>query len=294
MHYSESGGIPPNGDVGGPFKHLLIKEHSSELCLTCHDGRANIPDVFGNDFNGLTERAAGFFAAVNQVNANGHNLGEDKLGSSNLCTACHFVGEFNTAKIGCVNCHEPHGRDTNSPNYRYRNLRKASIVGNQPIIKAFVNPIAAGLNIYEQKNIGYVAPTTQTSDWREVTNICLDCHHTFSGYGYTRLPATAGGTCILHPCTESERGVWEPINQHAGATVPTHWVNGTGIGFALNRLPFIVSGATNYTEATTAAQNNEVFCLTCHKAHGTDNESSLRWNYRAGSNHGCQQCHIKG
>jgi len=287
MHYSESGGIPLDGDIGGPFKHLLIKEHSSELCLTCHDGQANTPDVFRDDFNGLTERAAGSFAGVNQINANGHNLGEDKLGPSELPSG----GEFNTAKVGCVNCHEPHGMDTNNPNYRYRNLKKAAIVGSQPIIKAFVNPIATGLNVYEQKNIGYAAPTTQTSDWREVTNICLDCHHTFSGYDYTRSPATASGTCIRHPCTESERSVWEPINKHTGSIDPTHWVNGTGIGFAVSRLPFIVSGATNYTEATTVAQNNEVFCLTCHKAHGADNDSSLRWNYLEGSNLGCQQCH---
>lgn len=284
-HYSEDGNVPSDGDEEGPFKHLFIKEHSSKLCLTCHDGKAGIPDVSSaDDVNELTERAAGFFAPINENNANGHDLALDKTGGGN-----------NTSKVGCVDCHDPHGRGPSDPDYKYRNLQWASDPGGEPIIKAFVKSGVTGLEVYEQSNIGYAAPNTKTSDWREVTNICLDCHHTFKSDGYTR---NSGGMYIRHPSTDSERGLWEAINQHGPPqTDPEHWENGTGIDFEIGRLPFIVSEATNYVEATTVATQtnkvtNEVFCLTCHKAHGSRYKNSLRWP--EDSNLGCQQCHNKG
>lgn len=294
MHYSEDGGVPPGADPGGPFGQLLTKEHSTELCLTCHDGQVGTPDVSGADVNALTERSAGHFAAVDVANANGHNLGQDKIGSSSLCVACHFGGEFSTAKLGCTDCHDAHGRVPGSPEYRYRNLQWASSPGSEPIITAFVNSGATGLDVYERDNVGYPAPSSNPSTWREVNNVCIDCHHTFSGYYYTRDPNHTDGTCIRHPNTESERGAWEAINKHTIGTDPAHWVDGTGIGFSIDRLPFIVSGATNYAQATTVAPTNEVFCLTCHKAHGNGNSSGLRWSYEVDSNAGCQQCHAKG
>ena len=160
-----------------------------------------------------------------------------------------------------------------------------------------MNPVATGLDVYEQANIGYAAPApgAPAGTWREVPNVCIDCHHNLSGYYYTRGNVEDGHP-VKHPGTDSERGSQEPINKYAWGTDPAHWVAGDpGLGFSVGRLPFIVSGATSYAEATTVAENNEVFCLSCHKAHGSDEESSLRWSYREdGDNAGCQQCHNKG
>lgn len=278
VHYSEDGSIPQPGE--GPSAHLLVNERSTELCLTCHDGKAGTPDVIGaDDVNGLMERAAGFFAPVNVDNANGHNLGLDGT-----------RGGYGAAEVGCIDCHDPHGRDTRDPDYRYRNLQWASDVGSEPMIRTYVKPGAMGIEVYEQHSVGYAAPDSETSEWREVTNICFGCHDSFKSDGYTR---DSDGTCIRHPSTDSERGIWELISRRGPPhTDPTHWVDGGDIGFAMGRLPFIVSGATDYVEATTVAKANEVFCLTCHKAHGSGYKNSLRWP--ADSNLGCQQCHNKG
>jgi len=286
-HYAEDGSTPPGGDEGGPFEHLSVKESSSTLCLTCHDGKMGAPDVSGmNDANELDERAAGFFAPLDVDNPNGHNLSSERTG-----------GNPSLSKVGCIDCHDPHGRDTNDPDYRYRNLQWASSPGSEPIIKAFVNPDASGLEIYEQNNIGYAAPVSQTSDWREVTNICFDCHRNFTGYSYIKKPPNENGAYIRHPSMDSERDIWSPIKHGPPQTDPVHWRNGTGIGFAIGRLPVVVSGAKDFATATaiatqTSKTTNEVFCLSCHKAHGSEYKDSLRWS--ANSNLGCQQCHNKG
>lgn len=295
MHYSEDGTPLPADE--GPFEHLLIKERSTELCLTCHDGKVDVPDVMGqDDANGLTERAAGFFASVNVENEYGHNLQAGKIGASALCSSCHSGGSFSTAKMGCTDCHDPHGKDVNdSLNYSYRNLQWASNPDTSPMFKAFVKPDVTGLQTYEQKNVGYPAPDTKTSDWREVSNICFDCHHVFGDDGYTR---NSKGAIIRHPSTDSQRGIREKISKAGLAqTDIEHWQNGTGTGFTIARVPFIVPGATDYAEATTVASKtgkiaNEVFCLTCHKAHGSAYKASLRWS--PDSSLGCQQCHNKG
>jgi predicted CXXCH cytochrome family protein len=292
MHYSKNGGIPPGADATGPFEYLLIKEHVTELCLTCHDGQTGTPDVVGGDVNASSvgERAAGHFDDADVVNYKGHNLGLDKVGPEALCLICHFGGNFLTAKVGCTDCHDPHGYT--GTHYRYRNLQWASEPGGEPIITAFVKSGISGIAAYDRANIGYTAPTTEASSWVEVTNVCLDCHHTLSGDHYTRNDVP-GGTCVRHPNTDSENGAWEKINQHdPPQTDPAHWVGGTGSGFGTDRLPFIVSGATDYGEATTVAQDNEVFCLTCHKAHGSTNSFSLRWAANSNAD-GCQQCHNK-
>lgn len=322
MHYSENGGVLPEWDEGGPFEHLLIMQYSSELCLVCHDnvGYSDIPDVSGQDDNGVEERSAGFFGGddtgtvdpIDYTNPNGHNLAAGKVGYSEeggICTICHGniwqidgSSEFNNAAIGCVDCHDPHGRDPGTINYRYRNLISPWELDPEdtPKITAFVKEFGeegeeiVGLDVYEQDNIAYSTtgngPKPDELQWREVTYICLDCHHTFSGHDYTRTH----GACIRHPNTDSVRGAKEPVSVLFDST-DSHWVTGVN---AQDRLPFIVSDASSYGAATVIA-DAEVFCLTCHKAHGSNNASSLRWNYRdtdpgGASSFGCQQCHNKG
>jgi predicted CXXCH cytochrome family protein len=146
---------------------------------------------------------------------------------------------------------------------------------------------------YDGRNIGYTSPQGDTT-WREATNMCIDCHHTLSGSTYTTLSGTGSSPYMRHPVTESERNSHQPINKAGAHTDPVNWVNGTN-GFSIGRLPFAVAGATEFTAATTIAANNEVFCLSCHKAHGSGNAFGLRWAYGGAQNgtnqDGCIQCH---
>jgi predicted CXXCH cytochrome family protein len=269
----------------GPNRKLLKSASAAELCLACHDGLSQVPDVMMTDVNGLAERAAGFFETpLDVASFKGHNLGSDPnagippSGGWELCYRCHFGGEMATATVTCIDCHSPHGRQS------YRNLHWASDPDATPQITAFSS--GSGVARYEQDNIGYAAPLADTT-WREVSNICIDCHHVFSGPHYTS-DGSGNSPYIRHPVTDSERGSRHPLDKVGANTDPANWVNG-GQGFSIPRLPYIVSGATSYSEARVVASSNEVFCLSCHKAHGSLNPFGLRW--AAYDTAGCQQCH---
>ncbi len=274
----------------GPNSYLLKASSPTELCLSCHDGQSFAPDVVDTDSYGVAERSAGFFGTLEMPNYKGHKISRDpggKPGSSELCERCHFVGSFGTASVQCIDCHNPHG------NGYYRNLWWASDPGSEPPILASIRGGVAGRARYEGTNVGYPAPSGET--WVEVTNMCIDCHHTFFAPYYTDNGGSPGGFSPYHrhPGVNTEWGGSYPINRSGAHTDPTNWVNG-GAGFTQRRLPFAVVGATDFSTATVVAASNQVFCLSCHKAHGSENPFSLRWDYGSGSTTaqaGCQQCH---
>ena len=68
------------------------------------------------------------------------------------------------------------------------------------------------------------------------------------------------------------------------------------------RAPLARTFATLSSGSNDAVGNDQaiVMCLTCHRAHGSPNHASLRWNYRAWPGNdpfegvpqgGCQICH---
>ncbi|RMH01632.1 MAG: hypothetical protein D6702_11075 [Planctomycetota bacterium] len=268
----------------------LLKYNKLDLCLSCHDNVAGVPDVMGADVNGLTQRAGGHFEAPESNPATGHNLGYNVGPSTgfDICMRCHFGGTFATAQVTCVDCHTPHGYGN------ARNLQWASDPGAEPIFGLFVNPAASGMARYEAANVGY--GTLDNNTLREVTSICIDCHHTFSGSYY--VDPNGNGIHERHPAYNSEYNSTNTIAQGAakGSTDPAHWNAGTGAGFDVPRVRFIVQGADTFAGTQVVdANTNGVFCLSCHYVHGSDNAFGLVWSnaqYGAGPS-ACDQCHNK-
>lgn len=295
MHASEQhAGSMPSPDPFGPFprtntpnKNLMRASDPVTLCLTCHDGVVGIPDVVGADVNNLAERSAGKFELPTVANPRGHKLDYGlTLDNSGLCYRCHFGGSFTTAAVSCVDCHNPHG------NKRSRNLQWASWPGGEPDFGLFANPAASGLTKYEGAQVGY--GTGNSDALREVTNMCNDCHHVYTGSYYN--DNNNDGIHTLHPSYDSERGDPNHISQGdgKGTTDGAHWNDGTGAGFVGTvRVRFVKTDATDYANSLTVdAATNGVFCLSCHKAHGSDYAFGLRWDPASGpGGKGCEQCH---
>lgn len=300
IHSSQQhSGANPEGDAPWgaypqtftPSKQLLKASDPVLLCVSCHDNVVGIPDVVGTDINGLSDRPSGFFSLPNAANARGHKL-ETGLpsvanGDWDLCMRCHFGGDFTTAAVSCIDCHNPHG------NAKARNLQWASYPGGEPDFGIYGNG-ATGIAKYDASNVAYGDPGNGIV--YEATNMCTDCHHVFSGASYT--DPDGNGIHSKHPTYDSERGQTNNIAQGAskGTTDPAHWDDGTGAGFRITpRVRFVNRGASDFASASTIdASVNGVFCLSCHKAHGSDRAFGLTWDPVSGvGGEGCDQCHAK-
>jgi len=270
-----------------PNPNLLKYSDPLDLCLSCHDGVAGVPDVVNADVNGLTERSAGFFDEPGLVSAHSHDLGRNlPSGGSGICSRCHW-GAPEDHKVTCIDCHAAHG------NGNPRNLQWASDPEGTPPLGLFNPAGMSGLPKYERANTAY--GTANDVTLREPTNICLDCHHVFSGATYT--DSNGDGIHERHPTYDSERSSPNSISQGTvrGTTNPAHWEAGTGSGFTgTQRVPFVTSGALDYASASVVdATTNGVFCLSCHKAHGSANAFSLVWDINGQVDRkGCDQCHL--
>ena len=295
MHASESHADLPSEPGAYPRTYtpqpkLLKASDPVTLCLTCHDNQVGMPDVIGVDVNNLSDRAAGLFGTVDMPNDNGHKIATG-VDPNELCERCHATNNvrdasgFVTASVSCIDCHNPHG------NGRARNLQWASYPGGEYPFGYYIRPGSAGLARYEAVNIGYPAPngTAFSTEGVEVANMCIDCHHAI--FNNTDVDTTH----VKHPVYNSEWAQRNTISQGdaKGSTVSSHWISGTGAGFLqTQRVPFVVRGAATFASATTVAASNGVFCLSCHKAHGSNEPFGLVFHWTPGGE-GCDQCHNK-
>ena len=293
MQHNHSDGYGAEGGIDGfpweapPNPNLLLAPDPLDLCLLCHDNTAGIPDVVEGDVNGLAERSGGFFAQPEVENTHGHDLGRDLPGGSGweYCMRCHW-GAPGDDKVTCIDCHNPHG------NGNPRNLQWISDPDMTPPLGLLVDPGASGMDKYEREHVSY--GTLNSESLREVSNMCLDCHHVFSGETYT--DPDGDDIHSRHPTYDSERDDPNHIDdgEARGSSDPAHWEDGTGSGFiGTDRVRFVVDGADEFPEGLTVdASTNGVFCLSCHKAHGSDEPFSITFPVDGRVNWvGCDQCH---
>jgi predicted CXXCH cytochrome family protein len=117
-----------------------------------------------------------------------------------------------------------------------------------------------------------------------VTGFCSGCHGTFRDQSGLNSPF------IRHPADVVIDNTLEYANAFSAGG------GGTGIYDPLIPVgkPGPVSGWSGPPSATVTLGTDMVMCLSCHRAHGSENFKMLRWDYRgwpgSGTN-GCNVCH---
>lgn len=259
VHYRERGIAPLTAEGGGPFPKLLIASTVNALCLMCHDGTdTEAPDVVAPlDSVGYTDNPAGGFFANSGGSAsdNAHNLG--------MSSAETPPGSPDSLILDCVSCHGPHG----SSNYRNLLLNPAGS-GNASDVNLVISQTVqadgpggvAPNQVFIPSNITY---QSGMSDW------CNDCHTDFHGSGETGSP---------------EPWFRHPIDQTISASTfvdYTYWS-----GTVTNHVQ-----VDNPSDLIIPSADDEVFCLSCHKAHGSPNKHSLIYADGSTKRSTCLQCH---
>lgn len=301
MHYSKQHDYngtfdtDPTISSGGPFPSLL-KATPGDLCLSCHDGKTDAPDVYGADAS-VYLRSAG---ALNKVGdsglyaeINGHSLGSTSIAPG---------GTWNSsAGLSCLDCHDVHG------NSYYRNLKpdrggansvnvtyatSTSWITGVMIVQSASAPMSAH---YDVSNIRYGIDAGKTlSDW------CSGCHTSvhgapgsanMGGSGSGDTPDFSGNEWLRHPAA----GITMGIARANGHVDTNHWLQISGAGALRSRVPVVTAAGI------IPADDNQPFCGSCHKAHGStykaglllDNDQTPAKEDGTKPLDTCQQCHYE-
>ncbi len=271
MHFSEThtyGGASGQQAfptlVTGPNLYLLRRpQDSSQICLACHDGRTDAPDVRGVNSVGIFLRAAGQLNSLTdspEIQGTGHTIGSAAPAPG---AGTQWNGNAATGLL-CSHCHETHG------NAAYRNLTANPGNSTGITVTYMTGNTYEGLSAVQQLQKGPIAEHYKVENirYRQTTNglsvWCRGCHD------YT--------TSFAHPFDQS---------------IPMSDPNFRWNAEHASRVP-VVSAAQ-----TVPGPDSRVFCLTCHKAHGSANSKGELWDdmmttpLEDGSsmNDTCVQCH---
>jgi len=287
MHYSKYGDVPIEWGQSGPYP-ILLKDTANALCLMCHEGNSStIPDVMTDlspDYTG----AGGFFNNDNGIPSDmAHNLGVVPPGEMP-------PGGSPNLSLSCSSCHNPHG----SGNYRNLLLNPPGAGNADVSVVAVQGNIADGDgdgntpgDVYDPSNIDYVRNTSHVNGMSEW---CNDCHNDYHGQYSGETGTGPPDPWIRHPQDVTIFGGAHTNYDHWSDTVTVDAIPAeerveVQISFTHDG-QFYVPGAG---ELPPNRESDEVFCLSCHKAHGSANRDSLIYADGNAMLSTCQQCHYQ-
>ena len=316
MHGTQGGGATTNliydGSPVTPYAALLMSSTILDLCNYCHNGVTgwSAPQVFSPSYNA----AAGDYSSADEWTRHDVNTGDsdtttmppgynDTQGAWDTFRTDYYDG----SGLSCVFCHDQHG------NANYRNLKpypltpltrdpdvttgvkvtyEESFSANEPGI---VNTPLTNPARFDTSNVVY-RRHEYSGNVVQISRFCGACHENFyDAPGGANVEGSTSG----HNSTNNQ-WIRHPVGGITIAQGETnlhvdHDTSSVNLGGASSDLRVIdLDGTVN-------TGDEQPFCLTCHRAHGSSRHSSLIFGSMGVETDGggsedqmtdtCQKCH---
>ena len=254
IHNSQAGAPMRFDGSTQPAVKLLRAAGAEELCLYCHDGGfPSAPDVI-DPVVYVPDAAAGYLLVPGVANPNGHDISVEP--------GAVPPGGSVSMVLTCTSCHDPHG----TPGYRNLLLDPPGPDNPGDVIVQVDQQVTA-----DGSNPALVYIPSNLTDKSGFSAWCNDCHGDFHG-------RTASEEGVAYPWLRHPQE--EPMVGSQGAA-GAHW-----LGPITNRVR-----AESPTDAVIPSADDQVFCLSCHKAHGSGRPSALISADGSSILSTCEQCH---
>jgi len=302
MHDSQEG--QPMA-VDGPHPMLLLSD-----CMGCHTTDAALPydglrpyvkSSTGNAFHDDNSLAGGFFPAIMDGTGNHdgsfHDLGTTVIPAGyNAQYHTNGNGYQSNEGLSCAGSNGCHGDETVLDDMQaiagghhksgvMANTYRMLLVGVDPVfgsgaddyefnlISTVRTDSAGGFNPDPGINVNIYSAGTATGG-ATISELCAKCHGVF------------------HAETRDQNNSW--IRHPTENLIPAAWEIGAS-GYSLTGIDYKYN-PVGYVNATEDQSSKRVTCLSCHRAHGTEQPDILRFNYdvqQANStvDYGCLGCH---
>ena len=284
---------PENPVLGTPNSLLLIGSDPSSTCLHCHDG-AGSSHVLSTD--GSNFKAGGDFFWLTQSYTNSNWSGSvtsdpDNMGHNVIAADFGLTvdgtnttspgGSFSSSNLGCSSCHDPHGQVNGGTANGMAPISVSGSYGDVPV----AGTIAGNYRLLGDTYYGMAAdaPVAVTGGWTET-----DTDHTAYGRGMSEWCATChgdySGSSTKHPAENGATlGATQAVNYNS--YVETGDFTGVQATAYTPLVPFemqLTDKAALLTATTSTAgpdtANDNVMCLTCHRAHATAFNNITKWD----------------
>ena len=303
--HKSSDGPAQESDQVEDTEYIMPKLRGSDpssTCLRCHAKMGEFFNVMSTDGSSYTPAGDFYWLRKTFVwNANsrsyqslgdnhGHNVVALDYGlNPDLVRNSAPGGVYPSSAMGCISCHNPHGRSTASDGERdaisvsgsyWETPPSGTTTGNYRLLGGSDYTAGGRANT---TRFTYPAPVAAASpaDWTET-----DTNHTAYGDGMSEWCSNCHSDFLnggnRHP-TGSNATLTSTFISNYNSYVKTGDVTGTQATAYLALVPFEWGTADTWfldpSSTSGPAQGANVMCLTCHRAHASAFQSTGRWDF---------------